>query len=429
MENYIVFDSGITTSDRIVLEDLVSDIKQFGQSRARGKNKPDGDGAATKSALATLDELNNPKSPAFQPTVFTSKDYDQLHSGRPFRNWLLQTYVGMAQSIVRFESDVVMLTHLLLYFTTTVPSALYLFFWHFTWLHGLAHFMMQISYMGTYTLMMHQHIHMRGILKKRFALFDYLFPYITDPLMGHTWNSYYHHHVKHHHAEGNGPQDLSSTIYYQRDSIRHFLLYSTRFVFFVWLDLPIYFLRKNKRILAAKTAFWELSSYTVLYVAYRLNPKPTLCVFIFPLVLLRLGLMFGNWGQHAFVDEEDPSSDYRSSITLIDTASNRHCFNDGYHTSHHLNPLRHWREHPNSFIKSKALYASQDALVFHNIDYLMITIRLLQKDYKCLARCMIPIGERQLSMSMDERIALLKRHTRKFTREEIEVKFRRQSQR
>ena len=28
--------------------------------------------------------------------------------------------------------------------------------------------------------------------------------------------------------------------------------------------------------------------------------------------------MVGNWGQHAFVDEVDPNSDYRSSITLID---------------------------------------------------------------------------------------------------------------
>jgi hypothetical protein len=30
--------------------------------------------------------------------------------------------------------------------------------------------------------------------------------------------------------------------------------------------------------------------------------------------------MVGNWGQHAFVDNEEPDSDYRSSITLIDVA-------------------------------------------------------------------------------------------------------------
>jgi len=37
------------------------------------------------------------------------------------------------------------------------------------------------------------------------------------------------------------------------------------------------------------------------------------------------------------VDEEDPSSNLRSSITLF--KSNRYCFNDSYHTSHHLNPV------------------------------------------------------------------------------------------
>ena len=43
-------------------------------------------------------------------------------------------------------------------------------------------------------------------------------------------------------------------------------------------------------------------------------------------------MMMGNWGQHAFVDEDEPDSDLRSSITVIDVPSNRLSFNDGYHT-------------------------------------------------------------------------------------------------
>ncbi len=85
---------------------------------------------------------------------------------------------------------------------------------------------------------MHQHIHMRGVLAKKFPLtiLDRIFPHILDPLMGHTWNSYYHHHVKHHHVEGNGPDDLSSTIRYQRDDVFHFLHYLGRFMLLVWLE-------------------------------------------------------------------------------------------------------------------------------------------------------------------------------------------------
>lgn len=61
--------------------------------------------------------------------------------------------------------------------------------------------------------------------------------------------------------------------------------------------------------------------------------------------------------------------------------------------------------------------------MFHNIDYIMITIKLLQKDYEHLAKCMVPIGEEQLAMSLDERAALLKKHTRQFSEEEIKAKF------
>ena len=232
----------------------------------------------------------------------------------------MRRYVAVAQSVVRNDTDVVMFTHLLLYFSTSVPSACVLFFWNFSKVHALVHILMQAWYVGTYTLMMHQHIHMGGILKPQYALFDRLFPYLTDPLMGHTWNSYYYHHIKHHHVEGNGPQDLSSTLRFQRDNIWHFLAYFVRFFVLVWADLPLYFLRRNRPMLAAKLAFWELGSYASLYVLYRYKPGPTFCLFLAPLILLRLGLMVGNWGQHAFVDSNEPDSDYRSSITLIDVA-------------------------------------------------------------------------------------------------------------
>lgn len=236
---------------------------------------------------------------------------------RILRDNVLNPYLKAARSIVRVETDVVMLTHLLLYFTTSVPSALYLF-WSFSYVHAVFHVIMQFSYIGSYTLMMHQHIHMRGILNKRFAFIDHLFPYITDPLMGHTWNSYFYHHVKHHHVEGNGPDDLSSTIRYQRDSLFHFLQYTGRFFFFIWFELPLYFLRRGRRVMAVKAGGWEMANYIFLFSAWRLAPKPTTFVFLLPFFLLRLGLMVGNWGQHAFVDEDEPDSDYRSSITLID---------------------------------------------------------------------------------------------------------------
>ena len=62
----------------------------------------------------------------------------------------------------------------------------------------------------------------------------------------------------------------------------------------------------------------EVSSYFFLYYMTRLHPRASTYVFLLPFAILRFALMVGNWGQHALVDEVDPSSDFRTSITMID---------------------------------------------------------------------------------------------------------------
>jgi len=115
-----------------------------------------------------------------------------------------------------------------------------------------------------------------------------------------------------------GPGDLSSTIRYQRDNVFHFLHYYVRFLFLVWAELPYYFLQKGKTNLAVRTFVSEISSYVFMYCMTKLNPKASTFVFLLPFAALRFALMVGNWGQHALVDEVDPNSDFRTSITMID---------------------------------------------------------------------------------------------------------------
>lgn len=296
--------------DLVVLRNLLRDIKP--------KEGPDLHASSTsptdhddQSSLRALDELRN------EPTVFTNWDIKDLPAGKSMKAGVLRMYIAWAQTIVRNPVDVVFLTHIFLYLGTSVPSALILYN-HFTWVHGIFHVLMQLFYCGAFTLMLHNHIHNNGLLKKKYAWFDNTWPYILEPLMGHTWDSYYYHHVKHHHVEGNGPEDLSSTIRYQRDQPLEFLKYVGRFIAFIWIELPLYFLRKNKTGLALKSAGSEMTSYLFIYLMARRNFYPTLFVLIIPLFLMRIGLMVGNYGQHALVDDIDPASDFRSSITLID---------------------------------------------------------------------------------------------------------------
>ena len=266
------------------------------------------------SARAILSELKD------IPTVFTNWDYKNLPlSNDTLQGIFLNSYISWAQTIVRNPVDVVFLTHILLYLSTSVPSAIYLYY-NFNIIHAIFHWLIQLSYCGSFTLMLHNHIHNNGLLSKRYAWFDHFWPYVLEPLMGHTWDSYYYHHVKHHHIENNGPEDLSSTIRYQRDELWHFLLYVGRFIFFIWIELPLYFFRKGKPGNAIRVIVSELVSYLLLYILARKNFYPTLFVFIIPLVQMRIGLMIGNFGQHALVDDVDPKSDFRSSITLIDVA-------------------------------------------------------------------------------------------------------------
>ncbi|KAK4548626.1 hypothetical protein LTR36_009536 [Oleoguttula mirabilis] len=426
----------LTQPDLVVLENLFRDVK------AGIRGKP---GSATekpapeiiekhaddqpldqdhdKEAVDLLKGLNNPDSPAFQPTVFAAWDDKDIPE---FLNYyIIRPYARAAKRVVRHPTDVVFLTHILLYLTVNLGSAIFLFH-RFTYLHGVVHAVYTLWCAGSFTLMLHNHIHNNGVLAKGWKWLDFSFPYILEPLMGHTWDSYYYHHVKHHHVEGNGPDDLSSTIRYQRDDLLNFLHYVGRFLLLVWADLPLYFLRKNKPNLAIRTFISEIGSYIFLYSIWRFNAKAATFVFLIPFVQLRLGLMIGNWGQHALVDEVEPDSDFRSSITLVDVPSNRFCFNDGYHTAHHLNPRRHWRDQPVHFLQSKEAYRTGRALVFHNIDYLMMTVKLLQKDYMYLASCLVPIGD-QIGMSQVEIAEMLRTKTRKFTEDDIRKKFKVQS--
>lgn len=76
-----------------------------------------------------------------------------------------------------------------------------------------------------------------------------------------------------------------------------------------------------------------------------------------------------------------------------------------------------------SFLEQKDQYAEEQALVFRDIDYLMVTYRLLCKDYAHLAKCLVPIGN-QIGKSQKELSNLLRTKTKRFTDKEIQNKFR-----
>lgn len=141
---------------------------------------------------------------------------------------------------------------------------------------------------------------------------------------------------------------------------------------------------------------------------------------ILPYMLVRFGMMQGNWVQHSFIERENPlGGGLQNSITLINCAYNRECFNDGYHASHHLNPLRHWLEHPAELVKNRRRYFEQHAIVFQDTSYDELWLMLMMRDYGKLASKWVHVGEGK-APSQAEVAEMLKVKTRAFTRAQIE---------
>lgn len=73
-------------------------------------------------------------------------------------------------------------------------------------------------------------------------------------------------------------------------------------------------------------------------------------------------------------------------------------------------------------MKAKSQYQEGRALIFQDIDYIMMTISLLRKNYIHLASCLVPIGD-QVGMDQKAIADMLRSKTRRFSEDEILKKF------
>ena len=259
-----------------------------------------------------------------------------------------------------------------------------------------------------YILMLHCTSH-RPLWKREYGFLKFYIPWVLGPFAGETPETYFIHHITMHHAEGNLVKDLSSTMKYRRDSVLDFARYWGDFFFFSIFKLAYYQLAKKRPRLAAWMIFGELSFYVVLAIGLRYAPGAAITVFLAPFLVCRFVMMAGNWGQHAFVDQNDPGNSYKSAITCVNHRYNQRCFNDGYHISHHLSATRHWTEHPDELRQNADKYAANDAVVFKDIDFLGVWMLLMVRNYAKLADHFVEL--RETPRTKDQIVAFLKSRT------------------
>jgi fatty acid desaturase len=315
----------------------------------------------------------------------------------------------LALKFINDRRDLPFLSLMAVLTVTVVPSGIVLFVpgW-FRWWLAAVHLGVYVHFVGPFVLMLHNTSH-RSLFRKSYGWMNQYIPWVLGPFFGESPETYFAHHVGMHHPENNLEDDLSSTLPYRRDSIRGFLSYFLEFFFLALIKLTGYFARKGRRSLMIRTVVGELLFFGLTAALLVLNWRATLTVFVIPFLVTRFAMMAGNWGQHAFVDEVSPENCYRNSITCINSVYNRRCFNDGYHIGHHLKATRHWTEMPEEFLRNVATYASEDAIVFADIDFFGVWVCLMLKRYNWLSRKFVHLGR---DRTEEETIALLRSRTR-----------------
>ena len=299
---------------------------------------------------------------------------------------------------------------------TIVLSGILLFtpiFQGWVWVLFLSFHMVYGGYwIGSFMLMQHNISHNK-LFKQQYGILNNYIPTVLGLFFGQSPETYFSHHIGMHHAENNLEYDKSSTMHYQRDSFLDFLKYYFRFMFFGLKELAEYFIFRKKFNFLKKVLRGETLFILMVIGLCFVNWPATFAVFVFPLVVVRFGMMAGNWGQHAFIDGNDPGNSYLNTITCINSPYNQRYFNDGYHIGHHLNPRQHWTDMPTDFIKNIEKYSENKAIVFEEVDCFAVWFLLVTQQYKVLAKHYVNIGNR--FSSDEEVIAFLKSRTQKLS--------------
>lgn len=342
------------------------------------------------------------------PEIITDPVYHQpVKYSRYQRFWLKH---------INDKRDLPFIKLLTIIHLTILPAAVVLFtpvlhgiWW---WLAALVYFYFsQFYFKGSFGLMLHCLCHRKTFKTHPRAITKYIH-WIVCPFFGHLGDGYFSHHLGMHHIEDNMAGDASSTMKYQRDSLRDFLKYWLHFMIMGPRDTFIYLVGKRRRKLYMQLSLNEVFFWLIAAALCFLNLKATLVLFIVPVLFARLVMMLGNWTQHAFVDPVDPENDLASTITCINTSYNHKCWNDGYHTIHHMRPGAHYTEYPKIFREIISEIASNRTLVFKNIHYLHIFFYLIRKRYDRLALNLVNINNAFESDA--DAMALMRRRTKKF---------------
>lgn len=236
-------------------------------------------------------------------------------------------------------------------------------------------------------------------------------PHLVTPFFGIPCGLYRMHHILIHHKNGNeDPADISSTEMYQRDNWFHLFLYCFRFLFWSLLEIPWTMLQQQGLYEAFKASLLIFVQVFLLYYCAMVNFVFFLWIFFLPAVTSPVLLAWGNWCQHIFIDQTQPSSPYSITYNVISSKMNQRTFNDGYHICHHLSPACHWYDLPLLFESKLQEHIDNRSLIFINSSFLHVGYCVMTQNYDELDNHFIFLADTNLTKK--EREELLRERLR-----------------
>ncbi len=304
--------------------------------------------------------------------------------------------------IVCFQTLFILIPIIIALFLTHEPS-----YW---WL--LLYLPVFLFLLGPYLAILHYFSH-KSFWSKDYRKLGNFFMTFFGVLYGLPPKGYFVHHIGMHHREENGPDDLSSTLKYDADNFLHWNIYFSKFLFFNFIDLSVYFYKKKQYKLMRYALGGHLFFFAMIALLALINFNAAMIVFVIPTIVCWFAMISGNWAQHAFIDNADTESPYTMSHSCIENDYNKICFNDGFHITHHIHPRMHWTEMPLDFEKNKDEYISRKAVVFRKLDWQKVWFLLMFKRYDVLAKYYVQREDESSQLSKDEIIAHLKSRTKR----------------
>lgn len=279
------------------------------------------------------------------------------------------------------------------------------FNWWAVWLYHVITYGPYFIIFSQVATLIHKEGHeAKGMFKEPFGILNNFFGRFLSFFYGHVPEGYPMGHMRIHHKHDNAPEDVTSTVYFNRSQAARFMIYLVEFMFY-WTGISVahYHFKKGKMKEFRKMALGMLAYYGMITAVMIYSPFFGFAYMLLPLLSSIIFLAAINYTWHAWTDPSEPKNIYKNSITVLNGHYN--VYNEDYHVEHHKRPQTHWEEYPINYEKHREEYASNRAIIFDNTQAFEIFFWLLFGAYDKMADHMVDLNG---DMTTEDKIALLK---------------------